>query len=216
MKQIRLLLVVTFVLSLAIMIPTLASAEWYGGLYLGAAFPQDEDVKINSSAGGVTSSGSEGVDFKTSFTTGGRFGYWFKQDPWIGFALDASYFKIQDSVTDINTLPLSILVMFRYPGKQVQPYLGVGVGIFFTDIDQKVDLSSFGAGTQTAKDKALDTGLDVRGGVSVPFKERFSIFGEYRFTYFQPDYDDRVNGVKVKISTRSYTHSYLVGVSYHF
>jgi opacity protein-like surface antigen len=216
MRRANFLLIVVLVLSLVTILPTLAEAEWYGSLYLGAAFPKDEDVTVRSAGSGVTTRTVTSVDFGTSFEVGGRIGHWFEKDRWIGFAVDASYFKMEDSITDIDIVPLSFLVMFQYPGEKVQPYLGVGLGIFFTDIDQRVNLTSFGLGTQTASESTVDTGLDLRAGITVPVKGNFSILGEYRYTYFRPDYEDTISGVQVNIDTDSNTHHLLVGVKYRF
>ena len=126
--------------------PTLASAEWFLDVYGGQSSTQDANVAAEVTSYGLfrstsTESHTEKVDFDASFTMGGRLGYWFEKLPWLGVSLDLSYFKAEGEKAEFDVVPLSLLLMLRWPlfktenfpkGK-LQPYAGVGPGFFLTD-----------------------------------------------------------------------------------
>jgi hypothetical protein len=92
------------------------------------------------------------------FTIGGRFGYWLCPVPWLGFALDTSYYQfdvtpkhaqnliLQDA--KIQVIPITPMVMARvpllesseFPTGRLQPYIGAGPGIFLHH--RKIDFES--------------------------------------------------------------------------
>src|SRR5207248_3357570 len=59
--------------------------------------------------------------------------------PWLGVAADVSYFR---PATDVQTVPLSLLVMARYgflkddefKAGRLQPYVGLGGALFFSNL----------------------------------------------------------------------------------
>ena len=54
--------------------PALIRAEWLADLYLGAAITDDSEVKVDRYFS--RQSASERTSYDTSFTFGGRIGYW--------------------------------------------------------------------------------------------------------------------------------------------
>ena len=73
-----------------------ASAEWFADLYAGTASTQSNDVFIQGTKTdppGPFAITHRGVDFDTSGSVGGRFGYWDETWPWLGLALDVSHFR---------------------------------------------------------------------------------------------------------------------------
>src|SRR5437762_2384814 len=66
--------------------PTHAVAESFFDLFAGAAFTDSNDVKISVTGFSATTDS----DFKTSFSVGGRVGYWFS---FFGINLDVDYFR---------------------------------------------------------------------------------------------------------------------------
>jgi opacity protein-like surface antigen len=184
----------------------MASAEWFGDVYAGAAFSR-EKVTARGAASGVEKS-------HTSATGGGRVGYYFEKEPWAGLALDFSAFKPQKNVT---VVPLSILIMLRaplltsqqFPKGRLNPYLGIGPGIFITKADTSVTAG-------TISDTNVDVGLDVRAGTAWQFTKNLAVFGEYRLTHFQPELDGEAAGVSTKFELRERTHHLLGGISIRF
>src|SRR2546421_74684 len=66
--------------------PREAVAESFFDLFAGAAFTDSNDIKV--SVPGFSATGES--DFKTSFSVGGRAGYWFG---FFGLDLDVDYFR---------------------------------------------------------------------------------------------------------------------------
>jgi hypothetical protein len=162
-----------------------ASAEWFLDLYGGGSFTQDADVEFR---GGGTL--DDQVEFDTTGTGGGRIGYWFL--PWLGAALDASYFAPKADGLTINTrlevLPISALVLLRaplfaspaFPFGQLQPYVGGGPSLFITDV--RIETRATGV---ERSDAQTEFGGDVRAGIAFLFTPNFGIFAEGRYTFFQ-------------------------------
>ncbi len=166
-----------------------ASAEWFLDLYGGASFTQDADVKLRGGR-----SLDDKVNFDTVGTAGGRFGYWFGALglPWLGAALDVSYFAPDATGPTIDThlevIPISSLVMFRapllaspaFPYGQLQPYLGAGPSLFITDV--KIDTLATG---ERRSDAVAEVGGDLRGGITFMLAPGFGVFAEGRYTFFR-------------------------------
>ena len=95
--------------------------------------------------------------------------------------------------------------------------MGVGPGLFLSDT--KVDIQLSGQ-DKTSSDTTVDIGLDTRAGLAWRLFKSFAVFGEYRFTYFEGNYEDKVSSagteIKVKVDTKNYVHHFLFGVSYRF
>ncbi|MEJ2430041.1 MAG: outer membrane beta-barrel protein [Deltaproteobacteria bacterium] len=192
--------------------------RWFVDLYFGGVMPADSDVDAKAKPYGVTITDSaNNVDYDNTHTFGGRAGGWAPELSWIGMALDFSYFKMKAEGIDTKVFPLSLLLMLRYPGHRLQPYMGVGPGLFLSDA--KIDMELSGQ-DKTFSDTAVDIGLDTRAGLAWRLFKSFAVFGEYRFTYFEGNYDDKVSSggtkIEVKVDTKNYVHHFLIGVSYRF
>jgi hypothetical protein len=181
-----------------------AAAEPFVDLYLGAAMTQDSELRISGS--GLTGGGPESYD--TSFTAGGRVGYWFGTPGWLGVAIDASFFK---PATDITVIPVSALLMLRvpllkddnFPHGRLQPYIGAGPGVFFSK-------------ARAPLDDSVDLGADVRGGLAFLITRNISVFAEYRFTHVRPEFGFDFFGLNAKSETTFDTHHAVAGVGFRF
>ena len=187
MCRLRLVLVTALVaLAVTVSAPAPARAETFLELYGGGAFPLDSDTTI-SGPGFVLIGESS---YKESFVVGGRGGYYFEGGvPWLGLALDVSYFKADIDLPNgakNEVLPVSLLAMFRapllgspaFPRGRLQPYVGIGPSVVYSK-------SKDG----TASDTSFDIGFDFRLGLTWMLTRNIGLFGEYRFSYVQPDYD---------------------------
>jgi opacity protein-like surface antigen len=201
----------------------MASAELFMDLYLGGAFSHDADFTLTGDGLRITGDG----DTDDSFTVGGRFGYWIETIPWLGIAFDASFFQPDLEDTDVTIIPLSLLLMARlqvlksdnFPRGQFQYYVGVGPGMFISDIDADFVLVGpppFRPLTSSFSDSSVDIGLDARAGLAWYLTKHWSVFAEYRFTYVEPDFKDDLFGFDLETDLDFKTHHALVGVSYHF
>jgi opacity protein-like surface antigen len=192
-------------LMLILMLPSASIAERFAELYFGRSFTQDERVTLQTQ--NTRASGE--VDFDDSFIGGYRMGWWFERAPWLGLALEASYFKHDINGGDLSVLPITPLLMLRipigardhYPKGEWQPYVAVGPGIFYS----KLELCN------NYKDERFDIGLDARAGIKKMFLHNFGAFVEYRYTTFNPSYDfPIVDDFDVE------THHVFVGISVNF
>jgi opacity protein-like surface antigen len=162
-------------------------------------------------------------------TVGGRGGYWFDGQgvPWLGTALDISYFAPEFSrpggsgdfaKLKLETLPVTWLAMFRlplldspeYPNGRLQPYLGIGPGVFH----QKASVEFRSGGTSTFSKEGWAIGLDLRAGVAYEFLPNWAVFGEYRFTHYS-DKVESSNG-QTKVDAAFNTNHVLFGLGYRF
>lgn len=193
-----------------------AAAEPFVDFYLGVANTSDPD--FTARVGGVSVSGEAKI-VDASAVIGGRAGYWLEALPWLGFAVDVSYFRLDEEngtgAFGSWAVPVSALLMLRWPllksaespKGQLQPYVGIGPGVFFSDFD--LELAGFA-------DDSIDIGLDVRAGLAWQFHKNVALFGEYRFTYFKPEYEGTFLGVPTTTEFEYSTHHLAVGVSFRF
>jgi len=222
MKMLKVSFLVMSILGLLIFTQNTATAEISLNFYIGGAFTgeEDADAKID----GFSIKGE--IDYEDSITFGGRVAYWFESMPWLGLALDLSYFAPdldeRDVDGDLSVVPISLLVMFRgqlmkssaFPNGQLHPYFGIGPGLFFSSIDiDIVDVDDFDVDFD---DDSTDVGLDLRAGLAWFFNIEWDVFVEYRYTSVEPDFDEDYFGVEVEIEPELGTHHFLVGLSYHF
>jgi hypothetical protein len=188
-------------------------AEGFIDFYVGAAITRDSDQKVSAPGFSDTSP----IDWDTSVTAGGRFGFWFESLEWVGLALDVSFFRPDK---DITVFPVSALAMLRlpllkdndkgFPHGRLQPYIAAGPGLFISRADG--DLGTFGS----VSDTSLDLGVDVRGGLAFLITKNIAAFAEYRFTHVKPEFGFDVAGVKFKTETTLDTHHIVGGVGFRF
>jgi hypothetical protein len=131
-----------------------------------------------------------------SILYGGKVGHYFKAVRWLG--LEAEVYNttphIKQQVTtfsgpsgvagsaELPGLHLRVLtvapfnVMFRYHKTRLQPYVGVGPGLFFARIDDP-------ALTSNNSQSSMGFGLNAQAGVRFYITRRVALFGEGKFNY---------------------------------
>ena len=127
------------------------------------------------------------VDVDAALTVGGRPGMWF--NGWSGVALDGSYFETSGpgvtdnivSVTPMLMLRARLLKSDRVPDGHLQPYFGIGPGVFFPD--EEVDLRP-GIGGKVDSTH-ISIGVDLRAGMRWHISDKIGVFGEYRLTHYK-------------------------------
>jgi opacity protein-like surface antigen len=189
-----------------------SGAEMFADLYLGAAFPHAADFTVT--ALGVTEADTAATS--TSFTAGGRLGYYFGTPGWLGVALDASFFKPD---TDTTVVPVSLLVLLRaplmssteFPHGRLQPYVGAGPAAFFTRESGTQEFS-----TNVSSASVVNVGVDVRGGITYLISRWIGLFVEYRYTRADTHIPQTINGIDVTSDFKLNTHHALGGVSFRF
>lgn len=219
-------------------------AEFVVDLYGGLAKTEDSDVQVRvsdvpfSGTGGTLTSETlkEEGKFKDSFTVGGRVTYWTQRFPWLGVAVDASYFKAdaKNANIEIPVYGISLLMMMRYPllpteqfpQGRLQPYLGVGPEFAFGKTKAEFEENGF---KTKIEESGGAFGIDVRTGLLWKLHPRWGIFTEYRFTYLDFDNEDPDNFVCIgdqkgcpsslkqeDFEAKLTTHHFLVGISFRF
>jgi opacity protein-like surface antigen len=207
---------------LLILLPARSKAERFVDLSAGVALTQD--AKAKAVGGGDTN-----VKFATSFSLSGRGGYWFDRLSWLGVAGSLSYFrpsvKVRGECEDegckignMRAIPLSLLVMARaplmtssdYPNGQLQPYIGVGPGLFIADLSPENE--------KLHADTVVNVGLDARLGAVYEFRPHLGVFGEYAFSYATPRFkvtSEEAQGHET-FDVDLTTHRLLAGLRYSF
>jgi opacity protein-like surface antigen len=179
-------------LAATVIAPVPALAETFLDLYGGGSFP----LHSNTTTRVPGSSSTERYEYEHSFLVGGRAGYYFEGVPRLGLALDASYFKTDSDWpkgAKYHVVPISVLLMVRaplnvtqeFPNGRFQPYLGIGPSLVYSR-----------AKSGGSSDTSFDVGFDLHLGLTWMVTKTIGLFGEYRFSYAQPDYD--LNGTKVE------------------
>jgi len=193
-----------------------ASAQWQVDAYLGAPFFRGEDISIvGESAVPIAVFGSPRDSGEVA--AGIRVGHWWSlPDPIdVGLALDGSGVFGELGNADFNFTPITALLMARlrmlpseeFPGGRLQPYIGAGPSLIWSQLD----LGLF-------SDNRFDLGGDARGGVRYGLCGGLGIFGEYRYTFFTPRYSDDFFGVdsRVDVKLDSSVHHLNFGFSWGF
>ena len=92
-----------------------AQAEGFLDLYGGVAPARSADVTVTEFAPffAAPATAQRNVRFGASSTFGARAGGWIS--PWFGLALDVSSVRASGSDLDVGGIPVSALLMFRWP-----------------------------------------------------------------------------------------------------
>ena len=225
MNRTRSLLLVVAVLAWLAIAPRPASAELFADIHLGAAVTGSNDV--TASALGVEETALD-VDFDTSFSIGGRAGYWFEAPPLrgvplnFGLALDISHFSpdidtqvvtfIDPGGPDVAVLPaidlsvtaISFDLMLRWPLIVSREFPRGQLQPYFSIgpaifVTSADDSLNFDPPGQSDTDASIGVKLGL-GAAWLVFKN-VAVFGEYRFTHFSPEFEfsDDVGGVPIPV-----------------
>jgi opacity protein-like surface antigen len=225
------------VMILSLAAPGSGRAQGFLDVYGGVAFTSDSDLTTRISGSSI----DDDVDFDPSPEIGIRGGVWFPDLPWLGLASDFSYFRVdgpsagvdhtiggtpvrtRDDV-DFEVFPISLMLMLRTrlltipsgPRLGVQPYVGVGPGLFVSWVHDSLTVGIGGSKENIDDENSYDLGLDTRAGLRIHLAHSFSLFAEYRFTYCEPDFDDDLLGNSIEIDSEISTHHAIGGLGFQF
>lgn len=215
------------IFALLVLTPGAAIAQWFGDVYLGVSRTKAGDNRFELN--GVTVRDLKGTDISTPF--GGRFGYWFQGQAWLGVALDLSVFTpdfgdasgpvLPPSLTPVNitVAPISALLLLRlplqksedFPRGRFQPYVGGGPGVFFTSMSEFAGDAV--PSPAVLEDSSWTLGFDVRAGVTGLITRRFGLFLEYRYTQVRPKLESSTGGGTVRYEPTFRTQHVVLGVT---
>jgi len=221
-------------LSCLLLIATQANAgdDGFFDLYVGVAMNSRADVNVSETTSSGTTSASASIDLSSSTEFGLRFGAWHPTYNWVGMGIDLGYLHADASGVDVTAFPMTLLIALRaplfptpeWPGGRLQPYAMAGVSFYITDISVRRDGmrgSSFQSSwpwLNTYKDTVV--GPYLAAGIAWQPTKRMAVFGEYRHTSFDVDFDTTnslffptANG---RVDTTIRSDRILFGISHRF
>jgi opacity protein-like surface antigen len=240
MRAIRLWGVVTLAVGAVLLTgPAPASAEFQLDLYVGGALTNNVDFSFSGMGG---SGSTQGMDVSNALVFGGRIGYWFDALPWFGVAVDGFKFtpdipsqtvngsfagagavsgqaqKLNLTIQAVSfelKARLPLLKDATYPQGRLQPYVLAGPAVFFADLS---DTGNFVPSGQSNSD--TEVGVKAGAGVAFQIIPQIAVFGEYRFTHFNPSWSFTDSSVTPRasfnLSTNINTNQFVVGLSFRF
>lgn len=169
------------------------------GVTLPSVLPSSFDNGLtNAELTGIFSPGSTISDqsLQKSILYGGKVGHYFRAVPWLGIEAEVYHTTphIKQQVTtfsgpsgpigsvELPGLHFRVLtvapfnVMFRLPKARLQPYIGVGPGIFLARIE---DPALTSGNTQSS----TGFGLNAQVGMRYYITRQVALFGEGKFNY---------------------------------
>jgi opacity protein-like surface antigen len=203
------------------------NAETYVAGQLGFSVPnRASNVDVHDPAAPVNSHVGD-YSLQNSLLYGAKVGHYFEPAPPFGLSLglEAEVFNTNPNIkqqpvtvsapigsatfdhpgSTNRVTALAFNLLFRYPGKALQPYAGVGLGVFFAH--QK------DAGTGESQSSTAP-GLNVLGGLRWKITEHVGVFGEYKYERVRFSFDPTPSLTGYN-STYS-ANSFVFGVGYHF
>ena len=121
-----------------------AAAEWFADGYIGASLTHGGDITFEA----FDAEQTRDAEYRSSAVFGLRGGKWLDVLPWLGVALDASYFK---PAADVRVFPITVLVMVVLGGVGFRWGAILG-GVLYTILDQRLTVLARAEGIQQLPD----------------------------------------------------------------
>lgn len=186
-----------------------AGAELYLAGQTGAVFPQQFDHRIGS---GTTVGCACDLNLHTSWMIGVKVGYFPSYRSWLGVEVDIYRTTPQVKANppnpplgahfEVTTAALNLVG--RYPGETFEPYVGVGVGDFFSRTH-----ATNASGSQTdTSDSSM--GFNFLVGIRAFVSQHAAVFAEFKYNQARLHMDSFA-------TSGQYTAQLaVIGVSWHF
>jgi len=193
-RKVIFLLMVVLLASLS---PAMSRAEFYIAGMGGYVFPNDfSNVSSNFPILKLldprlsTNLFSNDIDLDNAPMGGGKIGYYFPQVKWLGVETEGFFTTLKftedpdpqqiDNITfffpsleNLQVTTWAFNAVVRYPHKRFQPYVGVGLGVFFGE-------TSWG-GTKLSDNWV--PGFNALAGIRGFITEYLAVFAEYKYNY---------------------------------
>lgn len=173
-----------------------AQASTYVKAYAGTAIPHDSDA---TGAGGATGE----VEFDQGFAVGAKIGGWWESKPSVGLQFDFnanlnSFNTLSSNGTtaflnsDMDVYSVTLNALARLPGGFFKPYIGIGGGYFYADVDQgTVSASLLGLSASFPGDNDGAFGWSALGGFEMELlPDKLSAFAEYKYSRADFEFED--------------------------
>jgi opacity protein-like surface antigen len=202
-----------------------ARAEMYVAGQAGVTLPQslsNIDVTGSGIAAGTKSSN---LDLKTSFMYGAKLGYYFDSLKWLG--VETEVFNTTPHVKEqaatctgpgcaglvssptgsylrvLTWAPINFVA--RYQIGQLEPYAGVGLGLFFARTKD---------GQTGESSSSTQPGLNAQAGLRYLITKNIAIFGEWKFNHARFKFDETPSFAGMNATYN--VHHLVFGAGYHF
>jgi Outer membrane protein beta-barrel domain len=207
------------------------------GVTLPSVLPSSFDngltnANTTGTLGTITQGGAiSDQSLQSSILYGGKIGHYFKAVPWFGLELEVynttphikqqtiQFYGPSGLIGETNFAGLNFRVltvapfnvMFRLPKTRLQPYIGVGPGIFLARIE---DPALTSGNTQSS----TGFGLNAQAGVRYYITRQVALFGEGKFNYTKFSFDETPTGA---FNLFGFDANYRIfhavfGLSFHF
>ena len=210
--------------ALALCVAAPAAAEMELSIYTGWQTAPHSRVKGDypTAQGGSYNSliGWDGKSFEMPPYYGIRGTWW--RSPELGFGVEFTHAKVyapagerpagftrMEFTDGHNLLTFNVTRRWNDQWGAATPYVGGGVGVAFPHVDVEHPAS----GSDTYGYQLTGGAMRLTAGVSYPINDRFSVFGEYQFTYSSNSADLDGGG---SLNTDIKTNALNVGLSLNF
>ncbi|MBH0179885.1 MAG: outer membrane beta-barrel protein [Nitrospira sp.] len=196
-------------------------AELYVAGQVGAHMPNDAS-NVTWSGSGALFSGSD-LSRQTSLMYGAKLGYYFDQLKFGKFNLGVEtevfnatpHFQQQGAtIGSLSGILLGlrnrvltwapVVVLVRYQAGAFEPYAGVGLGVFFSNLE-----------TRSQSDASTHVGLNTQVGIRYRVNQHLSVFTEWKYNYANIEHDN-IAGSALSMSYDYNAHIVAGGIGYHF
>ncbi len=203
-------------------------AEMYVSGQVGATLPHSlSNVEVSDPSIGLPAGSTfSNLDLKTSMMYGAKLGYYFESMKWLGVetevfnttphvkqqpvtvtapGIGTGTFDVPGAYLRVLTwAPVNIVV--RYQLGQLEPYAGVGMGVFFAR------LKDGGTGDSSS---STSLGLNTQVGLRYRLTNNIALFGEWKFNHARLNFDATPNAF-TNVDATYNVHHLVFGVGYHF
>ena len=227
-------LVLCIAIALSVVSTLSAFAETYVSGMVGATLAPDTvrgRVNDPSFVGLPEGTSISNVPLNSSIMYGAKVGHYFNSMPWLGVELEAFVTTPhrpaqrltlnapgvgaiqQDEPGATNRLVVvSPLIMVRYRAGALEPYAGIGPGVFFLHQEQLTASASPSNYSQSN----TGYGLNTQVGLRYRLTGHVSMFGEWKYNYGRIDLAGQADVNHFGITALSQLHHFVFGVGYHF
>ena len=199
-----------------LLIPGIGQAEVYFGAMGGVGIPNAfSDV---TSKGQFPDMPLPNVDLGNAAMGGAKMGAYLPGYDWVGFETEGYFTSPEFSTvppqgaqkvdSNLQVATWGFNALLRYPGERFQPYLGVGLGLFFVNIDTDLPGPSLS--------QNWVPGLNLLGGVRGFVTDSIAVFFEYKYNSATFDLQNRVFNLNFGFEGTYTTNILAGGISYHF
>jgi len=211
-----------------------AYAETYVAGQFGAALPSIGKGLTDVDLTGIFPEGSTMSDraLKTSALYGAKLGYFFPRARWFGVETEifntTPHIKQQFTTVTVPPSPTvtggtatgtvsgdhfrvltwaPLNLVFRYPNTRLQPYVAIGPGIFFAQVESTA--TGFEGSQSSTK-----IGLNTQVGLRYFMTRHVTVFGEWKYDHARFSFKE--NDTQFGFNGTYNMHQVAFGIAYHF